>query len=70
MCNLPILVNGFNGGWFMDIWPLIVSWVVDWCVVERFMIDIFLIGTFLFDRCKIDGFNGGWFMDIRPLIVS
>jgi hypothetical protein len=44
--------------------------VVDWCVVERFMIDIFLIGTFLFDRCKIDGFNGGWFMNIIPLIVS
>jgi hypothetical protein len=52
-------IDGFNGGWCMDIWPLIISWVADWCVVERFMIDIFLIGTFLFDRCKIDGFNGG-----------
>ena len=75
MIYIPVISNLYGIFWFLDIFPLIVSCVVDWRVVERFtvgwfLVYIFFIGRFLVDRCLINGFNVGWFLEVRPLIVS
>jgi hypothetical protein len=54
------MLNGFNVGWFLVVKALIVSWVVDWHVVERFMVDWFLVYIFLIGRFLVD--NVDWFM--------